>query len=284
MAKVKEMDRPKRRVTPGGVTLSFVTVVAIILFLLPIVWGLAVSLKQEGMGISNVVDWFLPPYTLDNYPTILTNSNVWVWFKNSMIVAIINTVVTLIVTPLAAYAIAKIKFKGNNMWYLYFMLGLMIPVEAMIIPLFLTANKLNLLDTYAGLILPSIAVSMNLIIMVSFMKSVPDELIEAAKIDGAGHFRSFFSVVLPLSKTVMVTIAIFAFTGSWNNYLWPLLASMNAEMFTLPVGIPTFAGTYTVDYVMPMTANMVASLPMIILFIIFERYIVKGVSTTGLKG
>lgn len=274
----------KTRITPGGATLSFVTVVAIILFLLPVAWGLAVSLKPEGMGISDALDWFLPPYTLENYPAILLNSGVWTWFKNSMIVAVLNTIITLIVTPMAAYAIAKIGFKGSNGWYLYFMLGLMIPVEAMIIPLFLTANKLDLLDTYSGLILPSIAVSLNLIIMVSFFRSVPDELIEAAKIDGAGHWRSFFNIVLPLSRTVMVTVAIFTFTGSWNNYLWPLLASMNAEMFTLPVGIPTFAGTYTVDYVMPMTANMVASLPMIILFIIFERYIVKGVSMTGIKG
>jgi multiple sugar transport system permease protein len=185
---------------------------------------------------------------------------------------------------LAAYAIAKIKFRGSNFFYIYFILGLMIPVEAMVVPLFITANKLDILDSYAGLILPSIAVSLNLIIMVSFFRQIPDELMDAARIDGAGHWRSFFHIALPLSRTIMVTVAIFAFTGSWNNYLWPLLSSMNASMFTLPVGIPTFAGTYTVDYVMPMTANMVASLPMIILFIIFERYIVKGVSMTGIKG
>jgi multiple sugar transport system permease protein len=209
---------------------------------------------------------------------------VWTWFLNSVIVAVVTTVVTLIVTPLAAYAIAKIKFRGSNFFYIYFILGLMIPVEAMVVPLFITANKLDILDSYAGLILPSIAVSLNLIIMVSFFRQIPDELMDAARIDGAGHWRSFFHIALPLSRTIMVTVAIFAFTGSWNNYLWPLLSSMNASMFTLPVGIPTFAGTYTVDYVMPMTANMVASLPMIILFIIFERYIVKGVSMTGIKG
>ncbi len=274
----------KERVTPGGVTLTVVTVIAILLFLLPVVWALAVSLKPEGLGTDTVWDWFLPPYTLENYPRVLLKSAVWTWFLNSIIVAVVTTVVTLIVTPLAAYAIAKIKFRGSNFFYIYFILGLMIPVEAMVVPLFITANKLDILDSYAGLILPSIAVSLNLIIMVSFFRQIPDELMDAARIDGAGHWRSFFHIALPLSRTIMVTVAIFAFTGSWNNYLWPLLSSMNANMFTLPVGIPTFAGTYTVDYVMPMTANMVASLPMIILFIMFERYIVKGVSMTGIKG
>lgn len=270
--------------TPGSLLLSLVTLGAIVSFLLPVVWGLFVSLTPEGFGIKNALDWFLPPYTLENYPRVLSNSDVWVWFKNSLIVAVIATVATLIVTPPAAFAIAKIPFHGSRGTYVFFMLGLMIPVEAMVIPLFITANKLNLVDTYAGLILPGIAVSMNLIIMVSFFKSLPTELLDAAQIDGAGYWRSFLHVGLPLSRTILVTISIFAFTGSWNNYLWPLLVSMNSNMFTLPIGIPTFAGTYTVDYVMPMTANMVASLPMIILFVIFERFIVKGISMSGIKG
>ncbi|MCI1788338.1 MAG: carbohydrate ABC transporter permease [Actinomyces sp.] len=282
--KARKRSNRKRRVTPGGVALSTVTIIAVILFLLPVVWGLAVSLKAEGSPIAHASDWFLPPYTLENYPKVLAKSGVWTWFMNSLLVAVASTALTLIVTPMAAYAIARIPFRGSRLFYIYFILGMMIPVEAMIIPLFITANKLHLVDTYAGLILPGVASSLNLIIMVSFFRQIPEELMDAARIDGAGAWRSFLSIVLPLSRTIMVTVGIFAFTGSWNNYLWPLLVSMSADKFTLPVGIPTFAGTYTVDYVMPMTANMVASLPMIILFVIFERYIVKGVSTTGIKG
>jgi multiple sugar transport system permease protein len=188
----------KERVTPGGVTLTVVTVIAVLLFLLPVVWALAVSLKPEGLGTDTVWDWFLPPYTLENYPRVLLRSAVWTWFLNSVIVAVVTTVVTLIVTPLAAYAIAKIKFRGSNFFYIYFILGLMIPVEAMVVPLFITANKLDILDSYAGLILPSIAVSLNLIIMVSFFRQIPDELMDAARIDGAGHWRSFFHIAQPL--------------------------------------------------------------------------------------
>ena len=121
------------------------------------------------------------------------------------------------------------------------------------------------------MILPSIAGSMNLIIMVTFFRGLPDELLEAAKIDGAGEVRIFFQVALPLSKTIISTVCIFAFVGSWNNYLWPLLCAMSENLFTLPIGIPTLAGTYTVDYVVPLTASMVASLPMIIIYIIFEK-------------
>ena len=274
----------KKRMTFGGVFLTVFTVFSAIIVLLPVVWALAVSLKREGTQIGNSINWFLPPYTLENYPRVLLGSDVIIWVYNSTLVAVLSTALTLVVTPLAAYAIAKIGFRGRGILYIYFMLGMMIPVEAMIIPLFVTTNSFGLVDTYPGLLLPGIAVSMNLIIMVAFMRQIPNELIEAARIDGAGYWRIFWHVVLPLSKTIMITVGIFSFTGSWNNYLWPLLVSMNSNMFTLPIGIPTFAGTYTIDRVLPMTANMVASLPMIVLFILLERFIVKGVSMTGIKG
>lgn len=274
----------ERHTTAGSRALTVITVVAGLVFLIPVFWSLAVSLKHEGMRIGDTINWFLPPYTLENYPRVLVGSDVAIWVQNSFVVATISTVATLVVTPLAAYAIAKIAFRGKNIFYIYFLLGMMIPVEAMIVPLFVTTNKLGLIDTYAGLILPGIAASMNLIIMISYMRQIPDELMDAARIDGAGYWKSFWNIVLPLSKTIMVTIGIFAFTASWNNYLWPLLVTMNSNMFTLPIGIPTFAGTYTVDRVLPMTANMVASLPMIVLFLLLERYIVKGVAMTGIKG
>jgi multiple sugar transport system permease protein len=274
----------KKRLSAGGIILTIAAVIGAILFLLPIVWGLAVSLKKQGTPIPNIWTWFLPPYTFQNYPHVLFQSGVFTWFKNSLIVAVVTTVLTLLFTSMAAYAVAKIKFPGRGAFNIYYILGLMIPFEALVVPLFLTANKLHLIDTYAGLILPTVAGSMNFIIMVSFLRAVPDELLEAARIDGAGYWRSFFYIVIPLSKTILVTVGIFAFTGSWNNYLWPLLCAMGNDHYTLPIGIPVFAGTYSVDYTMPMTANMVASLPMIILFIIFERFIVKGVSLTGIKG
>lgn len=268
----------------GRYALDILSLFFALIFIAPIVWALAVSLQYEGKQIRSVADWFTPPYTLENYPQIIANSEVPVWLINSLLIAVIATVLTVIVSAMAAYALAKIPFRGSKWFYLYFLLGLMVPTEATIVPLFISVNAMGMIDTYAGMILPAIAGSMNLIIMVTFFKGLPNELLEAVKIDGGGEISIFCRIILPLSKPIIATVCIFAFVGSWNNYLWPLLCAMSNTMFTLPVGIPTFAGTYTVDYVRPLTASMVASLPMIILYIIFERQIVAGITQGAVKG
>ena len=270
--------------TPGYWVLNVVSILLALMFLGPILWALAVSFQREGKPITSVVDWFTPPYTLENYPKIIMNSSVPTWLINSLIIAVIVTALTVIFSAMAAYALAKLKFKGSNAFFMYFLIGILVPGEATIVPLFITVNSMHMINTYAGMILPSIAGSMNLIIMITFFRNLPDELLEAAKIDGAGEVRIFFQIALPLSKTIIATVCIFAFVGSWNNYLWPLLCAMSENLFTLPIGIPTFAGTYSVDYVQPLTACMVASLPMIIMYIIFERQIVAGITSGAVKG
>lgn len=276
--------RSRAKHKTGSIILSAISLVLAIIFVTPILWSLAVSFQKEGKQIVSIFDWFTPPYTLQNYPELIIGSDVTQWLFNSVFIAILATGLTVVLSAMAAYALAKIKFKGSNALYFYFLLGLMVPAEATIVPLFITANGLNLIDTYAGLIFPSIAGSMNLIIMVTFFRGLPNELLEAVRIDGGGELTIFFRIMLPLSKAVISTVCIFAFIGSWNNYLWPLLCSMSSNKFTLPIGIPTFAGTYTVDYVKPMTANMIAAVPVIIIYIIFERQIVEGISMSGVKG
>ncbi|MBS5142129.1 MAG: carbohydrate ABC transporter permease [Firmicutes bacterium] len=273
-----------RKKTAGYWALNVVSILLAVIFIGPILWALAVSFQKEGKQIKSVVDWFTPPYTLENYPAIILNSEVPTWLINSLVIAVVVTLLTVIFSAMAAYAIAKLPFKGSKGFFMYFLLGLMVPGEATIVPLFITVNGMNLIDTYAGMILPAIAGSMNLIIMVTFFRGLPNELLEAVKIDGGGEITTFFKIVFPLSKTIIATVCIFSFVGSWNNYLWPLLCAMSNDLFTLPVGIPTFAGTYTVDYVRPMTASMVASLPMIIIYIIFEKQIVAGITSGAVKG
>lgn len=273
-----------RKKTAGYWALNVVSILLAVIFIGPILWALAVSFQKEGKQIKSVVDWFTPPYTLENYPAIILNSEVPTWLINSLVIAVVVTLLTVIFSAMAAYAIAKLPFKGSKGFFMCFLLGLMVPGEATIVPLFITVNGMNLIDTYAGMILPAIAGSMNLIIMVTFFRGLPNELLEAVKIDGGGEITTFFKIVLPLSKTIIATVCIFSFVGSWNNYLWPLLCAMSNDLFTLPVGIPTFAGTYTVDYVRPMTASMVASLPMIIIYIIFEKQIVAGITSGAVKG
>lgn len=278
------MNHKIKNKSAGGVILSVISLLIAAVFVTPVIWSLFVSFQHEGKQIKSVLDWFTPPYTFRNYPDLIIGSDVTKWLFNSVFVAVIVTVLTVLLSAMAAYALAKIRFKGGKGLFYYFLIGLMVPGEATIVPLFITANGLNLIDSYAGLILPSIAGSMNLIIMVTFFKSLPDSLLEAVRIDGGGEITIFFRIVLPLSKAVISTVCIFAFIGSWNNYLWPLLCAMSSSKFTLPVGIPTFAGTYTVDYVKPMTANMIASVPAIIIYFIFEKQIVEGITMSGVKG
>ena len=283
--KVRGTSGMVKRATPGSITLEVITVILAIITFVPVLWMACVSLKVDELSIGNAFLYFVPPFTLQNYISILSGGTAVVrWLFNSVVVAIIVMIGTTVLCSMASYAIAKLKFRYRNIIYIYFLAGLMVPGEATIVALFVWMNNLHLIDTYYGLILPSLAGSMNIIIMSSFMQGIPSELIEAARIDGAGEFRTYWQVVLPLSRTVIVTVAIFTFIGNWNSYLWPYLCAMSEDMFTLPVGIPTFISQFSVDKGIPMTVNMIASVPILVFFIIFEKQIVKGISLSGLKG
>lgn len=274
-----------RRNTPGSVALTVVTLLLAFITFIPIWWMACVSLKTDEVSVATAFHYFIPPFTISNYVEVLSGrSQVVRWLFNSVSVASIVTVCVTMLCSMAAYALAKLKFRYRKITYAYFMAGLMVPGEATIVALFVWANQLNLIDSYWGLILPALAGSMNIIIMTSFLQGIPNDLIEAARIDGAGEFRTYWNVILPLSRTVIVTVSIFTFIGNWNSYLWPYLCAMSEDMFTLPIGIPTFISQFTVDKTIPMTVNMIASVPILLFFIIFEKQIVKGISLAGIKG
>lgn len=273
----------KRKKTAADYLFSILSLITALLFIIPILWMLFVSIKPEGIGVASVLGWFTPPYTIENYSNVIFDTPVLRWLWNSLIVALIATVLTLIITSLAAFAISKMKFRYKTFIYVFFLAGLMVPGEATIIPLYQIVKDMRLLDTYSGLIIPGIASPLGVIILKSFFDGVPKELIESAQMDGCSLFRIYLNIVIPLAKPALAAIGIFTFIGSWNNFLWPFLAIMSENMFTLPVGIPTFNSVYSVDYVLPMTVNAVASIPVIIAFLIFEKQIVKGISFTGIK-
>lgn len=254
------------------------------IFIFPIIWMLFVSVKPNGYSTTNPLDWFLPPYTISNYIDIVFDSLILRWLYNSLIVAVITTILTLIITALAAFAISQMKFRFKNLIFIFFLLGLMIPGEATIIPLYEIAKSLGLIDSYAGLILPMIASPLGVIILKSFFDGVPKDVIDSAIVDGCSDFKLFYKIVLPLAKPALAAIGIFTFIGSWNNFLWPYLSILSETLYTLPVGLPVFNSTYSQAYVLPMTANAIASIPVIIVFLIFEKQIVKGISFTGIKG
>ncbi|MFD1849338.1 carbohydrate ABC transporter permease [Oceanobacillus bengalensis] len=255
-----------------------------LLFVLPIIWMILVSLKPDGFSTTNPLEWFLPPFTFSNYTNIISDTLILRWTFNSFIVALITTILTLIVTSLASFAISQMKFRFKRTIFIFFLVGLMIPGEATIIPLYETAKSLNLIDSYAGLILPMIASPLGVIILKSFFDGIPKELFESAKMDGCSNIKLFYKIALPLAKPALAAIAIFTFIGSWNNFLWPYLSILSEELYTLPVGLPVFNSSYSQAYVLPMTANAIASIPVIIVFLLFQKQIIKGISFTGLKG
>lgn len=273
-----------RKTSLMSILLDLLSILAVIVILIPVVWMISMSFKTEGQQITTTWQYFTPPFTIQNYISIFQGSKVLTWGWNSLFIALVVTVLVVILSTMAAYALAKINFRYKNFMYIFFLLGLMVPTEATIVPLFVTANRLRLIDTYMGLILPALAGSMNIVIMRSFFMGIPNDLIESATIDGANEWFIFTHIILPLGRTVMVTIAIFTFIGNWNSYLWPYLCAMSEDLFTLPLGIPTFIGQYTQDKVLPMTINTIASVPIIIFFVIFEKQIVKGITLSGIKG
>ncbi|CDO03468.1 L-arabinose transport system permease protein AraQ [Oceanobacillus picturae] len=277
----RALDRNRDPFLKGKITIG---IVVSILFIAPIIWMLFVSIKPDGFSTSTPIEWFLPPYTISNYITIIMDSLILRWLFNSFFVAFVTTILTLIITSLAAFAISQMKFRFKNFIFIFFLLGLMIPGEATIIPLYEIVKNMNLIDSYSGLILPMIASPLGVIILKSFFDNVPKEIIESAIIDGCSYFKLFYKIVLPLAKPAIAAIGIFTFIGSWNNFLWPYLSILSETLYTLPVGLPVFNSTYSQAYVLPMTANAIASIPVIIAFLLFEKQIVKGISFTGIKG
>lgn len=274
----------KKKKTVGSFVIMVISILLAVIMLAPLLWAVFCSLQHEGRQIVTIWDWFKPPYTLKNYPDVVQGTNTFRWFINSFIVAVITTVLTVLVSTQAAYALSKIPFKGSKALYIYFLFGLLVPGEATIVPLFLLVNNLKLINTYAGLILPSVASAMTLVITYNFFRTLPNDYLEAVRVDGGTELTIYLKIALPLSKPIIATVALMSFIGSWNNYLWPLLCVFDDNMFTLPIGIPTLLSIERPDYVVPMTANLVASIPIIILYLIFERQIVQGITMGGIKG
>ncbi|MFX3636368.1 MAG: carbohydrate ABC transporter permease [Candidatus Pristimantibacillus sp.] len=254
------------------------------IFIIPLIWMAVVSIKEEGMSITSLVDWFTPPYSFGMYKQVIDDTLLLTWIGNSFLIAACVTVLTVIIAAIAAFAMSKLPFRFRSFMFLFILAGLLIPGEAVIIPLYQVVKELGLLNSYEALIIPVLASPVAVIVLKSFFDGVPNDLLESVQIDGGGTWRIFYNIMLPLTRPAIASMAILTFIGSWNNYLWPFLAISDDTMFTLPVGIPTILRQQSGDYVMPMAVNMIASIPIFALFLIFERQIVKGISMSGIKG
>ncbi|WP_165064905.1 carbohydrate ABC transporter permease [Marisediminicola senii] len=276
---------PGEKPFSGGRIIAFaILVVLAIGWLLPFAWAIATSLKTETDAASSS-SW-IPEngFTLGAYAQVLAEGNIPQWTINSFITSAIITFLTVATSALAAYALSRLSFAGRKFWYAAIVAAIIIPPQVLIIPLFYQALAFGLVDTFAGLILPQVVAPAMVFILAKFFDQVPIELEEAARVDGASRLRVFWSIVLPLSRPILAAVSIFVFIGAWNNFLWPFLVINNTELMTLPVGLQTVQSAFGVQYAQDMAAAMLAASPLIIVFLFFQRQIIKGISTTGLGG
>jgi alpha-1,4-digalacturonate transport system permease protein len=220
---------------------------------------------------------------LDNYTTALESFNFFVYLRNSVIVVAGATLLTLVINSMAAYAFAKFNFRGRDVLFLITLATIMIPLQVILIPVYLVTSQLGLVNTLWGLIIPVAATPTGVFLLRQYMLTIPDELIEAARIDGAGEFRIFWSVVLPLCRPALAVVAIFSVVWRWNDFLWPLVVAQNESVYTLPVAIARFAGQQVVPFNLILAMSVVTMVPVIIVFLFAQKQIVKGIATTGLR-
>lgn len=257
-----------------------------ILFFIPILWPLSTSLRSVGAFRKNP-NLFLPLdcITLSNFKDVMSKVPLGRWYVNSFLVSLTVTIVVVIVDFLAAYPLARMRFFGKRATYFIIVASMMIPFTVLFAPLYNFFIKLELINSYGGIILPQFTFPFGVFLLRNFLLSIPKELEESAKIDGASSFRIAYSIILPLSIPGIAVVAIFAFLGSWNNLLWPLVATQVTELYTLTVGLTGMTSTNVPDYVTIMaTASILAGLPLYLVFFVIQKYVISGLSLrTGLK-
>ncbi|MFC8226128.1 carbohydrate ABC transporter permease [Streptomyces sp. NPDC057287] len=272
------------RWTPGRIVLLVVALLLTAAWLLPLAWAVATSLKPEGDTTRTPLSWVGSRVTFDAYSKVWESGDLLVWLMNSAYVSVMTTLLTVVTCAMAAYGFTRTDFRGRRLLYGLVLAGIMVPPQVLIAPLFREMVQLGLVDTYWGVILPQVAVPAMVFILVKFFEGVPRELEEAAFVDGAGRWRVFWTIVIPLSRPVLAAVAIFTFISTWNNFLWPFLVTTDPGGMTLPVGLVNVQSTFGVRYAQIMASLVIAGMPLLIVFAFFQRQIVRGIAHTGLAG
>jgi multiple sugar transport system permease protein len=248
----------------------------------PFVWMVASSLKNASDIYS--LSLIPPDPTLANYREVLNETPFARWFFNSLVVALITTASVAFFDSLVGYVLAKFRFPGRTVIFLLMLSTLMVPTEMLVIPWFVMSINLGWTDSYWGIMFPGVISAFGIFLMRQFFMGVPNDLIDAARIDGFSEFRIFWKIALPLVKPALAALCIFTFLGNWNAYIWPLIVVRSEEMRTLPVGIAFFSSEAGSAFHLIMAAAAMATVPVIIVFVIFQRQIIKGIALTGVKG
>lgn len=284
------MAEPTTAATPApaprrtlGRTLLYVGVTAgAVVMLFPFLWTFVTSITRDG-NLAGGPTLIVEDPTLEAYRTLFDTLPMWRIVLNSFGIAIAATVLQLITGSMAAYAFARLRFRGRNVVFGIYLATLMVPLQVLVVPLFIQMSRFDLNDTYFALLAPSVASAFGIFLLKQAMESVPRELDEAATIDGANHLRIYATIIMPLVRPGLATLAVFAFMSSWNNFIWPLVVIRSPELMTLPLGLATLQGRFTTEWNVVMAGSVVSIVPIALVYIVAQRHIIAGMAHTGLK-
>jgi multiple sugar transport system permease protein len=258
-----------------------------LMFVAPLLWMLSTSLKPNPATTSVPLNWVPEQFSNEGYSTILNSNSqspALIWFLNSMIAGLAHTALILITASMAAYALARMEFRGRNILFGAIISTLFIPPIILLMPNYQIVDQFGWLNTLLAVIVPGAAGAFGVFFLRQFFLSLPKELEEAAMLDGATRYQIFFRIILPLSKAPLVTLAVLSFLTNWNDFLWPVYVLFTPGSLTLPPGLAILQGAYTTNYAVIMAGGVLASIPVLIVFILAQRYIIQGVARSGLKG
>ncbi|ONH82171.1 sugar ABC transporter permease [Roseomonas mucosa] len=274
--------RPGHRRT-GTVLIWIALALGAVAMVFPLYWMLATAIRPRSEVFQPVVSLIPQVLTLENFRNIWERHPFLTWTLNSTFIAVVAVAITVSANLLCGYVFAKFRFPGRDILFFAILGALMIPIQVILVPEFLVVSWLGLLNSPWGVILPRAAEAFGVFMVRQFMVSIPDELLEAARLDGAGEMRIFLRIVLPLSKPIIAVLVIFTFMWRWNDFAWPLVVLTDQDLFTLPLGLNLLRGEANPDWGGVMALALISLLPMLLIFLIFQRYLVQGIASTGLK-
>lgn len=267
------------------VVIYTILIVAFIATLTPFAWMAVSSFKTQEAIFTFPPRWIPQNPTLDAYTQLFRKTVFPIYLRNSIVVTVSVTILVLFLSSLAGYAFAKLKFPGRERLFVLLLATMMVPAQVTIIPVFLLLKRLGLLNNYLGLILPAGASAFGIFLLRQYMQTIPNSLLDAARIDGCSEFRIYRSIILPLCKPAIAALALFTFMGTWNAFFWPLIIMTRESMYTLPVALANLnAGQYATKYNLLMAGSVVVTTPIILLFIFMQRYFIQGITLTGMRG
>lgn len=273
----------RRPPSTSAVFRGTVLVTGALVMLAPVVWAALSSMKTK-RELAERTPSFLPDrFTLNNYTDALDRFDFTRYFINSVIVTVAATLLTLTINSMAAFALAKYNFRGRNALFLLTLATIMIPLQVILLPVYKVVSDLGLTNSLLGLIIPPAATPTGVFLLRQYMLSLPDELLEAARIDGAGEFRIFLRIVLPLCRPALAVVAIFSMIWRWNDFLWPRIVAQKESIHTLPVALARMNSELVVPFNLVLAMSVMSILPVIILFLLMQRHVISGIAQTGLK-